>query len=168
MGPHTPLEAVSHHGVKVGLGGPAARLAAGLDAGGVHPLQQLRIGAGEGQPGAFMLQVPVYPGLHIAGVFLEHGGVRPEEALPGGEVVPIVGRHVPGSAVEARGHAQPGEGGVFDMALNAGGLPRPDVQAHLHQQVGVFAELRFKIFHHWVNLLLDKLSRLACGGLSAF
>ncbi len=153
IGAHAPLEPVGGQRVEVGLRGGAGRLAAGLDAGGVHAAQQLRVGAHDGQPGAFLLQHPVEPGLLVAGILLEHGGVRPEETLPGVEVVAVVDHHVPGPAVVAGGHAQPGQGGVFDAALDTGGLPRLDVQPHLHQQAGVFVQLCFKILDHLLRLL---------------
>ena len=151
VGADGPLEAAGAHGVEIGPGGLGAGALPVLDAHGVHPLEHLRVRADDGQGGRALGQQPVEFSLLIVGEFGKHRPVRLQIALAGDEVVRPLHQHVPGAAIQGGSHAQPGQGSAFHRGGDAGGLPGLEVHAHLHQQMGVFVELCFKIGNHGVS-----------------
>ena len=74
--------------------------------------------------------------------------IASEEPEPGYKGTGPVHNHIPRPGVQSRLGAQPQQRGAVNSSGYPGGLAGLDVHTNLHQKVGVFPELLFKILYH--------------------
>ena len=146
-GGDAPGEAAAHlQAVKV-----LQRRAAGLlgpdDAAVVHALEILRVAGGDGQirrPLQGIVVVKVAPPQRHS---VEHVVCGVEVLHPAQLVVAPVHHHLPAAGGIGLPGAEAGEEGALHRGGDHQRLALLDVQAHLHQQLGVFLQLFFHGFH---------------------
>ena len=146
-GGDAPGEAAAHlQPVKV-LQRPSAGLLGPDDAAVVHALEILRVTGGDGQirrplQGVVVVEMPPPQGHGV-----EHVVFGVEVLHAAQHVVAPVHHHLPAAGLVGLCRAEAGEEGALHRGGDHQRLPLPDVQAHPHQQLGVFFQLFFHGSH---------------------
>ena len=146
-GGDAPGEAAAHLETVEVLQGPPAGLLGPDDPAVVHALEVLRIAGGDGQvrrplQGVVVVEVPPPQGHGV-----EHLVSRMEVLHPAQFIVAPVHHHLPATGLIGLRRTETGEKGALHRRGDHQRLPPLDIQAHPHQQLGVFRQFFFHGFH---------------------
>ena len=153
-GGDAPGEAAAHlEPVKI-LQGLAAGLLGPDDAAGVHALQILRVRGGDGQVGRPLLGIVVEEMAPPVGHRVEHFLAGPEILHPGhGIVVPVHDHFLAAGVIGLLG-AHPGKPGALHRTGDDHPLVLLHIQAHPHQQPGIFPQFFIHQVCHPFRMML--------------